>query len=60
MIEQKVKSMHNARCTIAPGGANVFAARAEAHTPYALASFVNGKFNSAGVEGFCEHNYPER
>ena len=41
-------------------GIKELAARVEALAPYALASFVNGKFNSAGVEGFCVHNYPER
>ena len=32
-------------------GTNGLAARVEALAPCALASFVNGKFNSAGVEG---------
>ena len=34
-------------------GINELAARTEVLAPCALASFVNGKFNSAGVEGFC-------
>ena len=36
-------------------GTNELDVKAEALTPCALAFFVNGKFNSAGVEDFDSH-----